>query len=370
MTSIAERIKKFSKGTLHPPPCGGALKTWEAVRGGCDNGLAFLRSRSGATGRLVRYPMPLSAPWRRNSLDIGRRGALGDVLMCTPALRELKRKNPTSHIRFYTDYAPLVRGLPYIDEVLAFDRLPNGTIILRYEDVTPPRAHIAKILGDNLGINVSDVRPDCILDRTLVKRFHDSWCTLPRPRVVVQRRASRWTPNKDWPEEYWVELIECLSQRTGVVEIGDEKSGQKISSENYVDLRGDTSLEELVAVTAAGDIFVGPDSGPAHIAAAVGTPAVVILGGYTHPRNISYIENVNLYTAVGCAPCWLREPCPYDLKCLKMIRPSSVESEVWKAWANHKMGVRSLAAMPPPSEEVALPNVAASKTDKSSCRSE
>jgi ADP-heptose:LPS heptosyltransferase len=48
----------------------------------------------------------------------------------------------------------------------------------------------------------------------------------------------------------------------------------------YIDLSNRTSLEELIAVIAAADIFVGPDSGPAHIAAAARTPAVVIYGGY------------------------------------------------------------------------------------------
>jgi ADP-heptose:LPS heptosyltransferase len=251
--------------------------------------------------------------------------------MCTPALRELKRKNSKNYIRFYTNYPALVQGLPYIDEALSLDRQPNGTISLWYEDVIPPRAHIAKILGDNLGIDVRDVRPDCIIDRVAVERFRESWRRLPHPFVIVHRRASRWTPNKDWPEKYWVEFIERLSQRAGLVEIG-ERSGQKIFLENYIDLREETSLEELVAVIAAGDIFVGPDSGPAHIAAAVGTPAVAIIGGYTHPSSIAYSENVNLYTSVACAPCWLRTPCPHDLKCLKVIRPSTVEREVWKLW--------------------------------------
>ena len=51
-----------------------------------------IRSRSGTLSRLARYPNPLSAPWRRKIIDVLRRGAIGDVLMCTPALRELKQK--------------------------------------------------------------------------------------------------------------------------------------------------------------------------------------------------------------------------------------------------------------------------------------
>jgi hypothetical protein len=312
---------------------GSARRMWRLVRGVFDDVGTFLRSRSGVTARLVRYPRRRSLPWRRSWLDLGRGGGVGDVLMCTPALRELKLKNPATYVRFYTNYPTLVRGLPYIDEVLAFDRHPEGILILQYEDALPPQTHIARIIGDNLGLSIRDVRPDCVIDRGAVKRFRESWGILPRPHIVVQRRASRWTPNKDWPEEYWVELVNNLSRRTGVIEIGNEISKRKVSLKNYIDLRDRTSLEELVAVIAAADVFVGPISGPVHIAAAADVPAVVIIGGYEHPKNTSYMEHVNLYTALSCAPCWLRKPCPYKLKCLKVIRPSTVESAVWAAWA-------------------------------------
>jgi ADP-heptose:LPS heptosyltransferase len=104
-----------------------------------------------------------------------------------------------------------------------------------------------------------------------------------------------------------------------VIEIGNGLSGQKASLENYVDLQNQTSLEELVALIAAADIFVGPVSGPVHIAAAVGTAAVVIIGGYEHPTNTYYNGIVNFYTPLACAPCWLTMPYPFDLRCLRMI---------------------------------------------------
>src|SRR5262249_8824214 len=89
------------RSTLHPSLYGGARKTWRIIRGGCDKGLVVLRSYCG-----------------RPTFDIARFGGIGDVLMCTPGLRELKRKNPKVYIRFYTNHTALVRGLPYIDEVL------------------------------------------------------------------------------------------------------------------------------------------------------------------------------------------------------------------------------------------------------------
>jgi ADP-heptose:LPS heptosyltransferase len=70
-----------------------------------------------------------------------------------------------------------------------------------------------------------------------------------------------------------------------VIEIGITVSDGKVLLENYIDLRGRTSLEELVAVIAAGTFLsFGPVSGAVHIAAAAGIPAVAINGGFERPQ--------------------------------------------------------------------------------------
>jgi ADP-heptose:LPS heptosyltransferase len=301
----------------------------------------FLRSRSGIVARIARHPIPFSAPWRRPFLDICRERGLGDVLLCTPALRELKRRNPSCRVRFYTKYDTLIRGLAYIDEVFSYDVRPPGAIDMRYEDAIPPRAHLAQIMGDNLGISVQDVRPDCVIRPPLVERYHEAWRKLPRPHVIVQRRGGPWTPNKNWPDRYWIELINGLLRYCGVIEIGNQgQDGGIVRHANYIDLRGRTSLDEFVAAVAASDLHVGPDSGTVHVAAAADKPSVVIYGGYIHPTNTAYHGNVLLYTPVACAPCWLRDPCPYDRKCLSAISASSVEEAVRTVWAQLQWNCR------------------------------
>ena len=99
-------------------------------------------------------------------------------------------------------------------------------------------------------------------------------------------------------------------------------------NENYVSLVGRTSLAEFVSAVAAADLHVGPDFAPVHIAAAARKPSVVICGGYIHPRCTHYPGNIALYTPIACAPCWLREPCPYNRKCLDVISPALVEEAV------------------------------------------
>lgn len=306
-----------------------------------------VRSRFGALSRRMRYPNPLRVPYREASLEACRDIALGDVLMCTPALRRAKQLNPKCRISFYTRYPTLLAGLPFIDHVAHWDDRPKDAIFFGYEDTIPPKRHIAKVMGDCIGVRVDDVRPECALDRQIVGRIEEELSGFPRPWIVINRFAGPHTPNKDWPKANWAKLARELARSSTVIEIGttDEASNASVAG-NYVNLAQRTKLAELVAVIAAADVHVGPISGPVHIAAAVGTPSVVIYGGYEHPVCSEYSGNINLYSPVKCSPCWLRDPCPYFLSCLHSIAVEKVQSSIATLCARRQPLVKGVCGSP------------------------
>ena len=292
---------------------------------------------SGVLSRRVRFPNPFDAPWRRAQLDLISHGGVGDVIMCTPVLREVRRRNPGCRIRFYSKYSPLVAGLPYIDEALPRELCPYPAIELNYwdddTDPVPLRGRLMSLLGDRLGLKLTDETVGCVIDPQLLARYRDAWQFLPRPHIVISRHAGDWTPNKEWPAQSWTALIERLARRATVIEIGvSREPGPTVPGSSYVDLRRRTSVSEMVAVLAAADLHVGPESGPMHVAAAVGTPCVILYGGYLPTFCTHYARNIALATDVPCAPCWLCEPCPYQLKCMTAITPETVETSVWGLW--------------------------------------
>lgn len=298
---------------------------------------AVLKVMAAKGGRILErrlgYGSPCEAPWRRRNFAVLRPIGVGDVLMCTPALRELKRLCPERRIEFYTDRPSLVRGLPYIDEVLPPAAAPLGAVLPDYFDAVPCETHLSGVLARSLGVTIDDPRPDCVVNAELAAHFCEMWRGLPRPHIVVSRRPSGWTPNKHWPDVYWQVLIKRLSLWAGVVEIGEAVQAVGDFGPHYVDLRGRTTLDDLVAVIAGADLHVGPPSGPVHIAAATGKRSVVIVGGYESPNNAAYPWDIALSTPLACAPCWLRTPCPYGLKCLHAIAPEKVESAVLALWS-------------------------------------
>lgn len=324
-----------------------SARWWKAFREGDGKQLLIARvgARSGILSRRLRYPNPLQAPYRRANVAVARESALGDVLMCMPALRRAKELNPGCRLSFYTKYPRLVSGLSFLDYVGDFGDRPDNVIEMTYERSIPPRRHIAAVLGDAIGTRVNNVRPACVVDSELVDGYREALHGYQRPWIVVNRFASGYTPNKEWATHYWDRLIASLLGRATIIEIGTSRAiaAAHVASKtvadvvgaaegSYINLVGRTSLEQLVAVLSAGDIHVGPISGPVHIAAAVGTPSVVIYGGYEHPSATSYPGNVNLYSSLGCAPCWLNSPCPYNRECLVQISPQIVEHALMTLW--------------------------------------
>ncbi|MGC8639627.1 MAG: glycosyltransferase family 9 protein [Isosphaeraceae bacterium] len=263
--------------------------------------------------------------------------------MATAVFREVKHRNPACHVTFYTStkYLEVAESCPFIDQVRPAEDAPGDAIWMNYARLIRPgrplRRPLVKTLGDFLGVKVRDVRPTWSADSVEVARFQEAWADLPRPWVVVTRKASGCTPNKDWQNENWETLIDRLLTGCSVIEVGTPQSNRRHRSQpNYVDLVGQTTLAQLTAAIAAGDLHVGPLTGTVHIAAALGIPSVVICGGYEPPQTTDYQGNVILCSTVSCAPCWLNTPCPYDKKCLREITPDQVEAAVNTVWNTEK----------------------------------
>lgn len=96
--------------------------------------------------------------------------------------------------------------------------------------------------------------------------------------------ASRWL-FKCWPAEKTAALMDALQGRRLVLTAApDAKEAALIADIDantrspYVDLSGQLSLKELAALTARARLFIGVDSAPMHIAAAMGTPTVALFG--------------------------------------------------------------------------------------------
>ena len=109
---------------------------------------------------------------------------------------------------------------------------------------------------------------------------------LERGKFVHVHPSSRWS-FKCWPMDRFAALCDELAQRGWQLVLTaapDDKERAMVAQvlaaarTPLVDLSGQLSLKELAALTARARLFVGVDSAPMHIAAAMGTPTVAIFG--------------------------------------------------------------------------------------------
>ncbi len=101
-----------------------------------------------------------------------------------------------------------------------------------------------------------------------------------------------------------------------------------------VNLAGMTSLGELCAGLKLCRVLLTNDSGPMHVAAALGTPVVVPFGStspeLTGPGLPGDARHQLLRANVPCSPCFLRE-CPIDFRCMNGISTGKAVEAVLRA---------------------------------------
>jgi heptosyltransferase-2 len=113
-----------------------------------------------------------------------------------------------------------------------------------------------------------------------------------------------------------------------------QKIRQKLGlqTQEYRDLAGKTSIQELIEYISNLDVFVTGDSGPMHIAAALNIPTVSIFGPTKDNETSQWMnrKNVIVKLDLDCQPCMQRE-CPLKHNnCMNMIDANMVYKEIRK----------------------------------------
>ncbi len=169
--------------------------------------------------------------------------------------------------------------------------------------------------------------------------------------------GAEYGPAKRWPEERFIKAGRELTDRLGCrwVLFGSLKErhicarityGLNLNGNRHIasNLAGETSLKELVLVLRACALAVTNDTGPMHIAAAVGTTVIGIFGStspeFTGPGMPGNTQHRILRFSAPCSPCFLKV-CPIDMRCMDSV---TVESVVQQAIELHGQAEMELLA--------------------------
>jgi len=158
----------------------------------------------------------------------------------------------------------------------------------------------------------------------------------PDSPLIGLNPGATYGPAKMWYPERFSELGTRLFNGigAGIVLVGGPSETDLCRtiargiSGNVLDLSGRTDLPRLAAILSLCDLVVTNDSGPMHLASAVGTPVVALFGS-TNPEATSPLGNHTiLRKEVDCSPC-LERICPRgDMRCMEGIEVDDVLTAV------------------------------------------
>lgn len=125
------------------------------------------------------------------------------------------------------------------------------------------------------------------------------------PRVKVSGACAG--DNKQWPVQRYAALADALKRETGlrVVQFVPPSVRALLAGAEVIRT---PSFRHALAVLQRAELYIGPEGGLHHGAAAIGTKAVVIFGGFNTPRSTGYPWHANL--TVG-EPCGTIAPCAH-----------------------------------------------------------
>ena len=314
---------------------------------------------------------------------------MGDALLTTPAIAALRRAFPEARIDTVVGAgaaAEVLRNNPDLDEIIA--RTARGSIariaqtyrLLRdgqYTDaiILPPlpayaaAAWLARtprrvgLAGRGMNRFLTDLRQtqavhmaDAMLDtmplpppperdrrRLIVTVDRESWeaaeVLLAEAGIASETRliavnVGATRPQKRWFAEAFAQTLDLLADIPCVlVGFGVEDTAMAAEvmrltqSAKPVNLVGRTGVKTLAAVLQRGDLLLSADSGPMHLATAVGTPSLALFGS-TDPAVTGPFDTLSetIYKNWHCSPCGNHPTCNGRYDCLRAITPEEVAS--------------------------------------------
>lgn len=273
--------------------------------------------------------------------------APGDDLLCTAALRELRKRRQCRPLMVSNHRELFIRNEDpaYLRPLWRRWSIDDSTVTIcqRYariwgaefkrphyapldgEDQSkPPSQHIIAEICADVGITGPvSIRP--YLTLTDEERQQGEWA---RGKIVIQSSgmaARHPIRNKQWPQERFQGVVDALHKEIDFVQLGSVTDPPLQHAE---DLRGSTSIRETAAILHNARLYFGTVGLLMHLARAVECPGVIVFGGREAPWQSGYICNTNLYTAVPCAPCWRWNSCEFDRKCMTDISVSDAVSAI------------------------------------------
>ena len=276
----------------------------------------------------------------RKRILLVRKEAMGDVLLTTPIVRQVRRENPDSYITFLTDWRsePLLLDNPYIDEVVVRKehlarRKFDQVIELWYE--YEPHLHIVEAYARCANVELHDTHYDLPLllehhayaDQMLAQQGYS-----PHDLLIGVHAYTTWE-NRCWKADSFRVVLDYFREQYGarIIELGNHADAYLGSGLNLI---GSADIQQTAAVLQRCSLLLCIDSLLLHVAGAVDTPVVGLFGPVLPPTRLPMNAiSVGCNVAdLACIGCHHRSPVPAPktdcvqtrIYCMEELEPDTV----------------------------------------------
>lgn len=284
---------------------------------------------------IIRFRKP-----NRQIIAINLTEHLGDIVACEPVSRYVRQQYPEAYITWCIQkpYKELIESNPYVDSVLVVQcltewiYLKKSRIFDKYVDlhingrICPvcnvplsnkagsmnigldnyfEYGNILSAFSQSAGLPSIDEEPKVYIPPQIYSDI-DKY-RLPLSFIAIHCLSNEEV--KNWSNRKWNELVLDLIEKwnVNVVEVGHSPVIKEVNPQYYYNLCGKLSILETAEVVRRSNLFIGVDSGPAHLANAVGTYGVVLIGDYRKftkymPFSGKYKDGSNAHIIYGEGP--------------------------------------------------------------------
>jgi ADP-heptose:LPS heptosyltransferase len=261
---------------------------------------------------------------RPHKILVTRRAALGDVVMTTGVIRELKHKyGNTAEIHVSTDFPAIYSNNPHITALYTIKDTPASgwDVVYDLDDAYElnPDGHFvdtyySRVFGNNHGL---DQRMELFPTDAERAKVDEDLMYISSKFIAIHMRQWHWELKNIKPE-VWFEMLIGLFEQTvdyKIVCVGGENDFA-VDHPLVVNYNGRYNPAELKYFLDHASCFVGIDSGPFHCAGASSVPILALLN-HVHPENIlPYRNGIKghdchvIQAGVDCVGCHARQPVP------------------------------------------------------------
>ena len=288
---------------------------------------AAVLAGSPALDQVIPFRAPWHAVWR------GQRVGLADLLAVVRMARRLRTERYDLGIELRAD----VRDIAFLavtgPRVLVGDSWRGGHWLLTVDAKAPTDAHrveFALAIAAAAGADPTPSAPQLVL----TEQHHQAAARALAPlagRPFLALHLGAGFPSKCLPVEHFARVAARLGRERAIVVVGGPEDRPLVEAFcrcvpfPVLDLVGQLSLKETAAVLARADLFLGNDSGPMHLAAAVGRPIVTFFGPSEPHKYRPYGVPLRLLEiALPCRPCDHVHCIHPEFLCMTRIPPSTI----------------------------------------------